>query len=104
MISTGVPTMSQNHDAKGSRGTAPIIYGALLLLTFPGLLADIKSRLRDYDDPDYVTANEKVQAGPTKEAIVWAFTTGDASNWHPLTWLSHMVDCRIYGLKPWGII
>ena len=32
----------------------------------------------------------------------WAFTTGTASNWHPLTWLSHMLDCQLYGLKPAG--
>src|SRR5947209_9869851 len=51
----------------------------------------------NYDDPDYVTANAHVQAGLSWENVVWAFTTGHASNWHPLTWLSHMLDCQIFG-------
>ena len=40
--------------------------------------------------------------GLTAEGIAWAFTTSHASNWHPLTWLSHMLDCQLYGLKPGG--
>src|SRR3954466_3554573 len=56
----------------------------------------------NYDDPDYVTSNSHVQAGLTKESVVWAFRTGHASNWHPLTWLSHMLDCELYGLNPAG--
>jgi hypothetical protein len=56
----------------------------------------------NYDDPDYVTSNSHVQAGLTKANIAWAFTTGHASNWHPVTWLSHMVDCQFYGLNPAG--
>jgi len=55
-----------------------------------------------YDDQEYVYENVYVQAGLTRESIVWAFTTGHASNWHPLTWLSHMLDCQIYGLNPAG--
>ena len=53
-----------------------------------------------YDDPLYVAENPHVQAGLTREGFVWAFTTGHAGNWHPLTWLSHMLDCRIFGLNP----
>ena len=52
-----------------------------------------------YDDPDYVTQNLHVQRGLTAESVRWAFTTNHAANWHPLTWLSHMIDCQIYGLK-----
>lgn len=52
------------------------------------------------DDDLYVTANPHVQAGLTVDGIVWAFTTTHASNWHPLTWLSHMVDCHLFGLNP----
>jgi len=51
----------------------------------------------NYDDSDYVTANTHVQGGLTWENIAWAFTTGHASNWHPLTWLSHMLDCQCFG-------
>ena len=56
----------------------------------------------NFDDPDYVSANPRVQAGLTAESVKWAFTSFYASNWHPLTWLSHMLDCQLYGLKPAG--
>ena len=51
-----------------------------------------------YDDPDYVTANPHVQAGLTLRGIAWAFGSGFAGNWFPLTWLSHMLDCSLFGL------
>ncbi len=54
----------------------------------------------DYDDPSYVTENSHVQAGLTVEGLKWAFTTSHVGNWHPLTWLSHMLDCQLFGLKP----
>jgi Flp pilus assembly protein TadD len=54
------------------------------------------------DDPLYVTNNRNVQAGLSRESVVWAFTTTHAANWHPLTWLSHMLDCQLYGLNPKG--
>jgi tetratricopeptide (TPR) repeat protein len=54
----------------------------------------------NYDDQDYVTENSVVQKGLTWTGIKWAFTTGHASNWHPLTWLSHMADCELFGLNP----
>ena len=58
----------------------------------------------NYDDPLYVTENPHVQAGLTWEGLVWAFgrVHGEGTYWHPLTWVSHMVDCQLYGLKPWG--
>ncbi len=54
----------------------------------------------NYDDTDYVTYNPAVQHGITPAAVAWAFKTGHASNWHPLTWISHMADCGVYGLNP----
>ena len=57
----------------------------------------------NYDDTDYVTYNVPVQQGLTPRSIGWALTSGHASNWHPLTWMSHMLDCQIYGVaKPGG--
>ena len=56
----------------------------------------------DYDDHDYVTNNAHIKKGLTGEAVVWAFTSGYASNWHPLTWLRHMVDCELYGDRAGG--
>ncbi len=56
----------------------------------------------NYDDPDYITNNPHVKAGLTWPGIVWAFQSSDASNWHPLTWISHMMDCQLFGLNPAG--
>ena len=56
----------------------------------------------NYDDPDYVTANEHVKGGLTMAGVKWAFRSGEASNWHPLTWLSHMLDSSIFGVQPRG--
>jgi tetratricopeptide (TPR) repeat protein len=53
----------------------------------------------NYDDPDYVTANAHVQGGLSAANFVWAFTSTYASNWHPLTWLSHMLDFQLFGLR-----
>ena len=52
-----------------------------------------------YDDPEYVSENWNVQAGLTWAGVEWAFTTRHASNWHPLAWLSHMLDCELFGLN-----
>jgi len=55
-----------------------------------------------YDDWLYVLKNPNVQAGITAKSIHWAFTAAHASNWHPVTWLSHMLDCQLFGLKAGG--
>jgi len=54
------------------------------------------------DDDVYVYENPVVQKGLTLQGIIWAFTHVHSSNWHPLTWLSHMADCQLYGLNPGG--
>ena len=54
----------------------------------------------NYDDDQYVTTNPVVARGLTWHGVSWAFTTGYAVNWHPLTWLSHMLDVQLYGLDP----
>ena len=56
----------------------------------------------NYDDPVYVYKNPNIQAGITLKAIKWAFTTSHAGNWHPLTWLSHMLDWQLFSLNPAG--
>lgn len=55
-----------------------------------------------YDDGDYVTNNAMVQGGLTWTGVKWAFTTFHSANWHPLTWLSHMTDCELFGLDATG--
>lgn len=54
------------------------------------------------DDDIYVYENQRVAQGLTKENIVWAFTSIDVTNWHPVTWLSHMADVQFYGMNPRG--
>jgi tetratricopeptide (TPR) repeat protein len=56
----------------------------------------------NYDDPAYITSNQAIQHGLTAQSVRWAFTTGEASNWHPLTWLSHLADVQLYGMNPAG--
>lgn len=54
----------------------------------------------NYDDNVYITDNGHIRNGISVEAVRWAFTTGHAANWHPLTWLSHMADVQFFGLTP----
>ncbi len=56
----------------------------------------------NFDDNQYVFNNPHVLGGLTAENIGWAFRTGYAANWHPVTWLSHMLDGEMYRLQPWG--
>jgi tetratricopeptide (TPR) repeat protein len=53
-----------------------------------------------YDDPDYVLENPAVRGGLSWDNVRWAFTETHASNWHPLTWLAHMLDVELFGLGP----
>ena len=55
-----------------------------------------------YDDDQYVTQNKQLKQEISSESIIWAFTTNYASNWHPVTWLSHMLDYQNYGSDPRG--
>ncbi|HEX8943119.1 MAG TPA: tetratricopeptide repeat protein, partial [Gemmatimonadaceae bacterium] len=58
-----------------------------------------RSEFVRFDDPDYVTQNPHVTAGLTWQGFKWALTTGHAANWHPLTWLSHMLDVQLFGMN-----
>src|SRR5438552_3008321 len=53
----------------------------------------------NFDDQQYLSDNPYVTGGLTWQGIKWAFTTGYAANWHPLTWLSHMLDVQFFGLS-----
>lgn len=83
---------------------ARVFIGCLLLAV---LTASVYSRIKGYpfvnlDDPVYVTHNLHVQAGLTWDTFRWSWTANDASNWHPLTWLSHALDVDLFGLNPAG--
>jgi tetratricopeptide (TPR) repeat protein len=88
-------------DASNLR--AKIGCAVLLALITAGLYWPVTGfDFTNYDDPDYLIYNPMVQHGVTGQSVTWAFTTDHASNWHPLTWISHTLDCDLYGLKPGG--
>jgi len=53
----------------------------------------------NYDDQYYVVQNPHVRAGLSFDTLVWSLTTTEQANWHPLTWLSHALDCQLFGLN-----
>jgi protein O-mannosyl-transferase len=75
---------------------------ALALVTVAVFFPARNFEFLNYDDPDYFTANLHVQAGLSAKNVVWAFTTRAAANWHPLTWLSLMLDADLFGKNPAG--
>ncbi len=76
------------------------IYLFLTLITLTAFWQVNRCDFINCDDDVYVTDNIHIQDGVTMEAIRWAFTTGCAANWHPLTWMSHMLDVQLFGLNP----
>ena len=78
------------------------VAGGLAALSFLLYLPSLSNGFVEYDDPHYVTANAVVQKGLTAEGLVWAFTTTKFANWLPVTWLSHMLDCHLFGLSAGG--
>src|ERR1039457_3463949 len=90
------------HGAEpGGRGA--MVLGALLFLLVAGVfLAGASPGFLTYHHPVYVTENAHVNGGLTWANVEWAFHSTEASNRHPLTWLSHMADCQVFGLHPWG--
>jgi protein O-mannosyl-transferase len=80
-----------------------LVYLLLLVVTTLVTYYPVKNHpFVNYDDDTYVTANSHVQAGLSPSTVAWAFTTFSASNWHPLTWLSHALDSDMFGLDPAG--
>jgi Tfp pilus assembly protein PilF len=76
--------------------------GVLLAAVLFAFLPSIENDFVGYDDPDYVTANPWVQRGLSAATVRWAFKSTEFANWHPLTWLSHMLDVQLFGLSPTG--
>src|ERR1041384_1138459 len=77
----------------------PLLLGVVTLAAYwqPG-----DHQFVTYDDHEYVVENEVVRAGLTAPGIEWAFTPGHTGNWHPLTWMSIMLDCQLYGMNMTG--
>ena len=72
---------------------------ALAVVTFAIYAQVIGHQFITLDDPTYIQENPMVNRGVTLAGLVWAFTTFHATNWHPLTWISHMVDCQLFGMN-----
>ncbi|MBN2456218.1 MAG: tetratricopeptide repeat protein [Sedimentisphaerales bacterium] len=77
-----------------------VLYVLLVVLTFAAYEPVLKNDFINLDDDGYVTKNPHVRAGITTQSVLWAFTASHRANWHPLTWLSHMLDCELFGLNP----
>jgi hypothetical protein len=97
-VKASVEPMSEAPN-KRTRILAGCLLAAMALLVFHGVLG---SGFIEYDDNHYITENPFVQAGLTLDSIRWAFTTSHSGYAHPLTWLSHMLDCQVWGLNPRG--
>ena len=81
----------------------PVILGLLLVLATVAVYYPVHGHpFVRYDDNDYIYENLHVQAGMSWHTVKWALTTSTASNWHPVTWMSHAFDCQLFGLNPAG--
>ena len=70
------------------------LLGLLLVLVTIALYSPVaRAPFLNYDDALHVTDNPHVRAGLTWKTFVWAFKTGETSDWHPITWMSHALDC-----------
>jgi protein O-mannosyl-transferase len=92
-----------SNPLRCSRARALVLLGLLLTigtwLCYRSLSAN---GFISFDDSSYVIHNDHVNRGLTWSGIAWAFVSVHASNWHPLTWISHMLDCQMFGLDPAG--
>lgn len=80
----------------------PLICFGLAIITLLVYLPILRHSFINYDDPDYIVGNAHVNHGVTWSGIAWAFESAENANWHPLTWISHMIDCQLFGLQPAG--
>jgi len=75
---------------------------ALVLVTLAFYNPVVHNGFTNMDDEPYIVNNKHVQAGLTWSTVKWAFSSFEAANWHPVTWLSHALDCQLFGLNPAG--
>lgn len=93
------PTPGKGRSQAHQKG--PLRFAlALLVLAFAAYAQVREHGFVNIDDPHYVFENPTVRNGLSPGAVGWAFTTGHAGNWHPLTWISHMADVSLFGLDP----
>lgn len=99
---TGAISNIETPAPSASRWRVLAICLVLAAITFAVFAGTVRDDFVNFDDPEYVLENPMVSHGVTAKGIAWAFTHVHSSNWHPLTWISHMVDCQLYGLNPAG--
>ena len=80
----------------------PLALLLIAVLTLAVYWPALQNGFIDYDDNDYVTVNMMVRQGLTLKGFIWSFSAFHAANWHPLTWLSHMLDVQLFDLNPVG--
>src|SRR5437667_175664 len=86
-------------------GTPVVLAGicVLLALSMAAVYGPVVGhQFVNFDDLGYIIQNPYARAGLTWEGVAWAFKSDYAANWHPLTWLSHMLDCQLFGLRAGG--
>ena len=88
----------ENRDAARQPWRTIAIAGALVALTLFVYLQVRHFDFVNWDDQQYLTENSNVQAGLSWSNVAWAFTTTHSPYWHPLTWLSHMLDVTLFGM------
>ena len=98
----GVPSGTIKRPTKMNKRVARWICAALVVLAVLPYLQTLGHEFVNFDDGAYVAENPLVQQGLTWSNVAWAFSTTSVGNWHPLTWLSHMLDCQIFGARAWG--
>ena len=91
-------TLSAAPAVRDDRRALLMLGAALVVAVFVVYGQCISHPFLRLDDPDYVLDNEHVNSGISAANIAWAFTAIHASNWHPLTWISHMADVELFGL------
>lgn len=94
--------MTQPKTSPANKWLAPVL---AITIAAAALLVFAPARNNDFlnwDDQSYVTQNDHVQGGLTVAGLAWAFTQSHSANWHPLTWMSHMLDVELSGLRPSG--
>jgi protein O-mannosyl-transferase len=94
------PTSAGLFRSSGKRRAVLSLLLTLLTLAVYNPVA--RNDFVNYDDIAYVTGNRHVQSGLTWATVKWSFRSREAANWHPLTWLSHALDCGLFHLKPAG--
>ncbi len=81
---------------------ALVVCGCLLLAVIIVFEQTATHDFVNFDDPGYVSKNPQISQGLTLNGLRWVFTHSHVGNWHPLSGLSHMLDCQLYGLRPAG--